>query len=209
MSPVATALLAALLPTFLLIFGLSSFSVYLYLKLRASRMTRDLELRPNPATTEQQSSEPAEPAESALPELVPRSFSDTSNPDWKHDVHHAFMGLEFWLMDTKYTDVLYTNPGDEVRAKEILDAVGYKGLPTAVLLGWLRQKHTRYHALVHIVTYVALANTSLESDPTSTLFPFSPELHTDLSNCFKALEGVKREPPNIIPDSLLIFASVS
>ena len=185
---VATALLAILLLTCFLIFALSILSTYLFLKLRASRAEKGLDLCAQPTT---QLPEPT-PTIPAFTSVWPSSFSDASNPDWENDVHYAMDNLSAWPV-TEQGNKMYTCSKDQMRAERILDELGYQGIPIPTILGFLRRQSTRKPALKNIVITVALARTSFESEPPFTLFPFPPEVYNDIRNCFRALEGTRRE----------------
>ena len=194
MVPVTTTLLATLLPICFLIFGLSILSIYLFLKLRASGAKEGLELRAQPTTPKQLPEPELEPAKlkGAFPQPEPlSSFSDASNPDWENDFRHVFENLSAWPLYSEFNE-MFTSSRDQIRAKRILDEVGYEGVPVPIVLEWLRLGSTRFQAVRHILTSIALARTSFKSEsrPTSTLLPFSSEVYQDLRNCFRALEGV-------------------
>jgi len=188
MGPVATALLVTLLPTCLLILGLALLSIHLHLKLRAAHVEAGLQLHTLPTTAkiplpEQPPLEPAQPAR-----RDPLSgFSDASNPDWENDVHFALEDFIGWPVH-KDSELLFLDSTDEIRAKGILDALGYKGVPTRVVLGLLRRRSTRLLAVHHIVMSIALANTSLESKSSTSLFPFLSEVCADLRK-FPSVSG--------------------
>jgi hypothetical protein len=100
-------------------FGLSILSIYLFLKLRASRAKGGLELRAQPTTPEQQlpelKPEPA-PAKAkakgafSRPELL-SSFSDASNPDWENDFRNVFENLSAWLLYSEYDQMFTLSSG--------------------------------------------------------------------------------------------------
>jgi hypothetical protein len=197
MAPLATVLLATLLPTSFLIIGLSILSTYLFLKLQASHTEeRDLELCAQPTTQLPEPEPESEPqrVSSVLPPLPELTFSDASNPDWDNDVKYAFGGFNCVLVDYELEDI-FMSPEEQLGAEKLLDELGYQGIPLPLLLGLLRRESTRWLTVVHICTSIALASTSFESESPDvfSLLPFPSEVYNELRNCFRALEGVKRK----------------
>lgn len=200
MKPVAVAILATLLPSCLLIIGLAFLSVHLSVKLRALRVENE-ELRvASPAIAEAPTTPKAPPPAPAVkqePEWLSREtstlyrLSDASNPKWRQDIYDIFCTLTATTMWQHDTLEVYTHPDAEARIAQILEALGYQGhSPTFVLL-LLRDRKTRFKIAEHITMSVLLAKTALQSEPESTLFPFSPEIHRDLWVFFQTLEGIK------------------
>ena len=145
-SPVTVALLAILLPACFLILVLSTLSIYLFLKLRASHAERTLELRTQPPTPK--------PAPEFVVVPRPRAkpltwFSDPSSPDWANDVDHAFFGLSHYRLYSE-KPVLQTSK-EQQRAERVLKEVGYSGdIPLPTLVRFLQTPNTQGLAVRHI-----------------------------------------------------------
>ena len=202
MGPVATVLLATLLPTLLLIVALSFLSIHLYVKLKASRAkhqaqpTKDT-TAPEPTQDPVQDSAKDPLAAFRYPNPIPprmplTSLSDVSNINWAADFYHLSSCITDWPLMKEEND-LPTESRLEVLVESGLKALGYQGAPFPVILKLLRNGRSRYAAVEHITLTVALARTSLGSELGSTLLPFPLEVCQDLCSTYKALEGVKRK----------------
>lgn len=195
MHPVSVAILATLLPSCLLIFGLAFLSVHLSIKLRALRAKLEDHRIPSPITVEAPPAPKPPPTPSTWPGPLPEGnrmypLSNESAPNWIHDSYKVFSTLSstsIWASDTRK---VYTKPGVEARVGRTLEALGYHGHSPEFIVKLLRDRPTRFTIAEHVITTILLAKTDLER-PESSLFPFSPELHRDLRIFFQALEGIK------------------
>ncbi|MCJ1309108.1 hypothetical protein MMC25_002763 [Agyrium rufum] len=192
MGPVTIAILATLLPTSLLILGLVYLSIYLHIKSRSLRKEcKGLQAQLTTATEDQlalkrHKSEPYD--------FFPSKLSDESNIQWSHNVPRLTAGLMPNTLEVDHHYLEFHEPRAESWIGHMLEALGYQDASPTVILGLLRGKEAILSMPAHIVTSIALARTSIDSDPESTLLPFSPELQKDLQTFFKAMEGLKFSP---------------
>ncbi|RDL35945.1 uncharacterized protein BP5553_06557 [Venustampulla echinocandica] len=211
MRPVAVAVLAALLPTCLLIAGLACLSIYLYFKFRAfgadnTQLRAQLAPPPQPEEPPLTDEARANLRQLAMPRPEPELksipapgwtpiyvLSDASSPDWKSDMTSVFHGLSAW--DIEWPHIVLNEPGGDDKFGQYLEALGYQGgASTAALLKLLRNKNTRFQAAQHIAISIGLAKTSIDSDPESTLLPFSPAVQRDLKDFLEGIKGKKFSP---------------
>jgi hypothetical protein len=95
-----------------------------------------------------------------------------------------------WPVNEPNEDI-FDKPGDESWAGQILEDLGYQGALPAVILQLLQKTSTGKATVVHITVSIGLAKISFESEPESTMLPFSREVQRDLRTCFNALEGIQ------------------
>lgn len=202
MKPVAIAIMAAVLPTGLMIVGLVCLVIYLYSKLRAlrlenKRLLEQLHLRPlietAPLTEEQTApEEKARTISRAEESSKEPHLSDAADPDWKRDIYSILHNLESWGGHTNLTTIL-GEPEDDHKFKETLKALQYKGdvSPDALVKLLRLSSYARSVAVEYIVVSIGFGRTSIDSDPESTLLPFSSDVQMDLKRFFNTIKGIK------------------
>ena len=86
---------------------------------------------------------------------------------------------------------------DETQFREDLELLGYRGMAPATLFKLIQGPATRRAAVRHILMTVVIERTAPDSDPQSSLLPFSTDVHQYIIAYIKAqhniLRGVQRE----------------
>jgi hypothetical protein len=90
-------------------------------------------------------------------------------------------------------DVDHERVVDETWVGEILELLGYRGIPPAVVAKLLQRPATRRNIIDHLFVTISIEKTSLESDPQTSLLPSSTDVYKDIIAYIKALRGVQCE----------------
>ncbi|KAG9236105.1 hypothetical protein BJ875DRAFT_457431 [Amylocarpus encephaloides] len=209
MQPDSVALLAALLPTLVIISALSCLPIYLFTQLRKS-LSRPLTLEKQPPTGGEEDpwdtivGEPSNGLRSFVGHLITDDFSQAGNFDEETNLlflHEISCWTEDFIKTNNIPDPIF----NDAEVSQHLAVLGYKAMPAASFLRLLRNHKTRRAILSHLVTDVLLRWTSLDGDPKDSLLPFTAQQHKDLKAYFEALDGVKvtSQLPYISPQSTL------
>jgi hypothetical protein len=180
--------LATLIPTCLLILGLTCLCVFLRIKIQSLQVELKALQNPTPIPESAPIQEPVRQRIN-LWNIPRRSWlSDEKTPNFSKDMRALSVRSHLEFHPWGEHQYQFRGPEFEPWASELLQEIGYHGLPTEVLLEKLRCRKSREWTIQHIVFTVVIPLVSLDSKPESTLLPFPLEVQADLKLLFKELE---------------------